>query len=113
MKRTESRAELRVPMSRKATLSFGGGSVACLIQDFSSTGFFIVCNRPLPIGQVVELRCELDAEKYLQCKIEIKHGKDSCFGTRIVEINESGKALCQQFLVEYYSKNLNRIGWNI
>jgi hypothetical protein len=102
------RSELRISMSRRATLHYNGNTVPCLIEDFSSAGFFIVCTKKLVVGQVLELKCELYPDRHLQCKIEIRHINDTCLGTKIVEISEAGKSLCAQFLEEHYSENLGK-----
>jgi hypothetical protein len=107
MKR-ERREERRVKLSRRAALLVGAGSVPCLLQDFSSKGFFIISNRTFSIGQVLDLKCELYPKKILHCRVEVKHIDDTCVGTKIVHISKDGTVLLQQFLQEYYSLKLNR-----
>jgi hypothetical protein len=107
MKR-ERREERRVKMSRRATLIEGPLSFPCLLQDFSSKGFFIISNRRFSIGQLVELKCELYPDKVLHCIVEVKHISETCIGTQVAEISKDGKVLLQQFLQEYYSLKLNQ-----
>ena len=107
MKR-ERRQERRVPVSRRATLLDGGSSYPCLLQDFSTKGFFIISNRSFFIGQLLELKCELYAGKFLHCKVEVKHINETCIGTQIVDVSKEGTVLLQQFLQEYYSLKLNQ-----
>lgn len=106
--RRERREERRVKLSRRAALLVGAGSVPCLLQDFSSKGFFIISNRTFFVGQVLDLKCELYPKKFLHCSVEVKHISETCVGTKIVEISKDGSALLQQFLQEYYSLKLNR-----
>ena len=106
MKKSDLRAEPRIPHARRGTLTVAGASIPCLIQDFSTKGFLIMCTRQFSVGDVLELRSELYPEKVLQCKIEIRHISDNCLGTLIVEISDSSLKLCRQFIEEHYSDRL-------
>ena len=110
MNKRELRGEARIPVSQKGELSSGGHWFACRVLDMSDTGFSIVCNKQLAVGQVLDFRCELYPGKYLDCKIEIKHVNDTGVGTKIVEIDKKGINLCQLFLQEQYSDRLNKSG---
>jgi hypothetical protein len=104
----DRRAERRVELSRRATLSDGVNAYRCLLQDFSSKGFFFITNQRFLVGQVLEFKCELYPEKPLQCRVEVKHINETCIGTKIVEISPEGQALLEGFLQEYYSLKLNQ-----
>lgn len=108
MKARERREERRVALSRRATILNGATPVPCLLQDFSSRGFFMITNQKFFIGQILELSCELYPDQVLCCKIEVKHINETCIGTKIAEINAAGTALLQKFLQEYYSLKLNQ-----
>jgi hypothetical protein len=105
-KQHERRVEPRVAVTRRATLLDGTTALPCLIEDFSTRGFFVISNREFFVGQILELKCELYPARLLMCKIEIRHIKETCLGTRIVEIDKDGTALLDQFLQEYYSVRL-------
>ena len=79
-----------------------------MVQDMSDSGFLILCNKELSVGQVLDFRCELFPEKTLTCKIEIRHISESGMGTKIVEIDKKGTGLCQLYLQEQYSLKLNK-----
>jgi len=108
MKKPDLRAELRAPITHRGTLVVPGAWIPCLIQNFSSKGFLIMCNKEPSVGEVLGLKCELYPERFLQCKVEVRHITDMCLGTKIIEINDDGLTLCRQFLDEYYS--LSRFG---
>jgi len=105
MKKPDLRAELRVAITHRGLLSVPGSWIPCLIQDLSSKGFLILCNKQFPIGEILELKCELYPDKVLQCKIEVRHLTDMCLGTKIIEIDAGGLRLCRQYLDEHYSLN--------
>ena|SRR6476661_1661253 len=108
-KSQERRTERRVKVSRRATLLDGTTPLPCLIEDFSTGGFFIISNQDLfYVGQILELKCELYPEKVLLCKIEIRHIAETCLGTKILEISKDATVLLNQFLQEYYSLKLNQ-----
>ena len=106
MKNSNLRAEARIAKGRKGTLTLGGAPVPCLIQDFSTKGFLIMCSKPFAAGEVLELKSELYPGIVLTCKIEVRHVTDMCLGTRIVEISDPALRLCRQFIEEHYSERL-------
>lgn len=83
-------------------LGVPSASYPCLIQEFSSKGFLIMSNVKAQLGDKLELKCELYPERFLQCKVEVRHITDMCVGTKIVEINDDGFTLYRQFLDEHY-----------
>lgn len=108
MKTHELRGEARIPVSQKGELHSGGGWFACRILDMSDTGFSIICNKHLAVGQVLDFRCELYPGKSLECKIEVRHVADTCVGAKIVEISKKGASLCQLYLQERYFDRPNK-----
>lgn len=91
----------------KGALYTGGAWFPCIILDMSDSGFLILCNQRLSVGQVLDFRCELFPGKTLECQIEIRHIGESGMGTKIREIDEKGRRLCQLYLQEQYSLKLN------
>src|SRR5215217_6187745 len=106
MNKADLRSEPRIPKGRKGTLTASGTAAPCVIQDFSTHGFLIMCTKPFAVGEVLELKSELYPDKFLTCRIEVRHVSESCLGTRIVEITGSAANLCRQFLEEHYSDRL-------
>jgi hypothetical protein len=110
IKPRERREEPRIELSRRATLLIGGISDPCLLQNFSSKGFFIISNREFVAGQLLDLKCELYPKQFLHCRVQVKHISDTCVGTKIVNISGEGRILLQEFLQEYYSLKLDQSG---
>ena len=100
------RTERRIAQARRGTLTFAEISVPCVIQDFSTTGFLIMCSKPFPAGTVLDLKSELYPNEVLTCKLEVRHVTDMCLGTKIVEISNPAARLCQRFIEEFYSERL-------
>ena len=68
MKGRELRAEARIAVREKGSLSAGSLNIGdawfpCVVQDMSDSGFLILCSKDLSVGQVLEFRCELFPEK--------------------------------------------------
>ena len=103
MKRPESRAEMRVPITRRGMLLAPSDPIPCLIQEFSSKGFLIMATAQFQVGDILGLKSELYPERFLQCQIEVRHINDDCLGTRIVEVSDAGLRLCRQFIDEHFS----------
>ena len=112
MRGRELRAEARIPVREKGSLSeglvnTGGAWFPCVVQDMSDSGFLILCSKDLTVGQVLEFRCQLFPEKTLNCKIEVRHISPSGMGTKVTEIDRRGTGLIQLYLQEQYSLKLN------
>ena len=107
MKGRELRAEARISVKERGSLSSGDAWFPCVVQDMSDSGFLILCSKDLSVGQVLDFRCELFPEKTLNCKIEIRHLSQSGMGTKIIEIDKRGSSLCELYLQEQYSLKLN------
>jgi len=69
----------------------------------------MMSNREIPVGQVLDYRCELFPGKILECKLEVMHVDDTRLGTKIVEIDEKGRSLCKLFLEEQYAHKLDSV----
>lgn len=104
----DRREEPRIELTRRATLLAGAHSGPCLLQNFSGKGFFILSNQQFVVGQMLDLKCELYPQRFLHCRVEVKHINDTCVGTKIVSMSGDGRALLQEFLQEYYSLKLDQ-----
>jgi len=103
MTKSELRAVLRVPITQRGNLGVTSAWFPCLIRDFSSKGFLIKSATKFHVGDILELKSELYPERFLHCKIEVRHITDECLGTKIVEVTEEGSELCSQFIDEHIS----------
>ena len=105
--RNEMRAQARVAVSRRGSLSAGDTYwIPCMVMNMSDNGFLLICGKKVPVGQLLQLRCELFPQKNLECKIEVKHVSEDGMGTRIVEIDKQGTGLVQSYLQELYSHTM-------
>ncbi len=76
----------------------------------SGTGFLLMCARDVAVGQVLDFRCELYPSRRLECRVEVRHISEAGVGTKIIEIDQRGRDLCELFLQEQFSDKLNRSG---
>jgi len=110
MRSRDLRAEMRLPVTQKGALSAGDSLwFPCLIVDMSDSGILMMSNREIPVGQVLDYRCELFPGKFLECKLEVMHVDDTRLGTKIVEIDEKGMSICKLFLEEQYAHKLDSV----
>ena len=112
MKGRELRAEARIAVRERGslkggTLHAGEDWFPCVVQDMSDSGFLILCSKEVPVGQLLEFRCQLFPEKTLNCKIEVRHVGPHGTGTKVVEIDNRGSNLVKLYLEEQYSLKLN------
>lgn len=97
------RAEPRVSVSCRGTLRLGERSAPCFIQNMCSRGFLIRSSEELPVGKVLQLRCELDSERTVECTVEVRHVNRDCLGARVIEMSDDGRILCKRFLEEQHA----------
>ena len=106
MGRADLRAEPRVSVSCRGTLRLGESSAPCFIQNMCSRGFLIRSSKELPVGKVLQLRCELDPGRTVECTVEVRHVNRDCLGARVIEISDDGRILCKRFLEEQHALQL-------
>ena len=112
MKGRELRAEARIAVKERASLKEGALGTGeewfpCMVQDMSDSGFLILCGKEVPVGQVLDFRCQLFPERTLNCRIEVRHVSTKGMGTKVVEIDNRGASLVKLYLEEQYSLKLN------
>src|SRR5262245_57741528 len=104
----ELRAEARIPVTQRGRLSTGTEEwFPCMVLDMSNSGFLMVCTRKLPVGQILDFRCEIYPGKFVDCKIEVMHSEQDSIGTMITEIDEKSILLFQSYLEEKYAQRLD------
>ena len=106
MSKPELRAEPRISVNCHGTLRLGDTAAPCLIQNMCSRGFLIKSSKELPVGRVLQLRCELYPEATVECTVEVRHVNRDCLGARVIEISDDGRILCSQFLAEQHAASL-------
>ncbi len=106
MQRPELRAEPRVSVNFRGTLTLGNTSTPCQIQNMCSRGFLIKSKKELPVGQSLHLRCELFPAQFIECTVQVRHVNADCLGARVIEMSDDAKALCQRFLEKQRAASL-------
>jgi hypothetical protein len=100
MQQPERRAEPRVPVNFRGTLTHGGTTTPCDIQNMCSRGFLIKHSKTLPVGRVLRLKCELFPGQSVECTVQIRHVNAQYLGAIVTEISDAGRILCQRYLEE-------------
>ena len=103
----ELRAEARVPVTHRGNLSAGDAWFPCMVLNMSNSGFLMVSNKTLPVGQILDFRCELYPGKFLDCMIEVMHTDDDAAGMMITEIDANCTALLLASLEEKLAVKLD------
>jgi len=108
MHQPELRAEPRVAVNFPGTVTLGDTTTPCVIQNMCSRGFLIKHSKELPVGQVLQLRCELYPGQFVECSVQVRHVNKVSLGARVLEMSEEGKILCRQFLEEQHAATAGR-----
>lgn len=101
MHQPELRADPRVSVNLRGTLTLGDASTPCIIQNMCGKGFLIQYAKELPVGQALRLKCELYPARFIECMVQVRHVNAECLGARVIEIGDEAKALCRRFLDEH------------
>jgi PilZ domain-containing protein len=96
----------RFPISRRGELTYEEHRFACLVQDISEQGMFIICNYDLDVGLELDVKFELEAGLPYQARIKVRHFSDGCFGAEIVEADPQSAANWIQFLESNFAGQL-------
>ena len=92
----------RFQVSRRGQLSYEEHQFACLVQDISLKGLFVICNYDLEIGLELMIRFELEPGLPFEGKIKVRHFHDGCFGAELVEAEPSYLDNWNQFLIDEF-----------
>lgn len=100
----ELRAEARIAVTHRGNLSAGHEWFPCMVLDMSRSGFLMVSNRQLDVGQILDFRCELYPGEVLDCMIEVMHSQNDTAGMMITEIDDKATWLLRAYLEEQAAK---------
>ena len=106
MNKLELRREERVNVSCHGTLRLGDTAAPCHIQNMCSRGFLIRFSKELPVGRVLQLSCQLDSERSVECTVQVRHVNAGCLGARVMEMSDEDQILCRRFLEEQRAAKL-------
>ena len=107
MRAKDLRVETRLAVTKRGSLRSEGSWSPCLIMDMSETGILLMSNREFPVGKIIDFKCELFPDQHLECKLEVRHVKDTEVGAKIVEIDSEGNRLVQLYLQELVAHKLD------
>ncbi len=108
-KSTPPRA-LRFVVTPKAEILDGTTTIKAIIQDVSDSGLLLVCSREFARGQQLGLRLQLAPGSFIDCTIEVRHSNDLGTGARIISMDEKNRRAYDQYLQEYFSQQLGKLG---
>ena len=100
MSQTDRRRERRLDVDIRALLFDGERAVPCRILNMCSKGFLIESDRGLPLGHAVVLRVPLDAERVIDCTVQIRHVNAQRLGALVTRISHEDHTACTVFLAE-------------
>lgn len=103
MKQPPVQRQRRFQISRRGQLTYQEHRFACLLQDISVKGMFIICNYDLEIGLELDVQFELEPGSNFNAKIRVKHFKDGCFGAEIVEADPLSEKNWNQFMESHFA----------
>ncbi|HEX6004157.1 MAG TPA: PilZ domain-containing protein [Burkholderiales bacterium] len=96
----------RFQVSRRGVLSHEDHRFACLIQDISERGMFLICNYDLEIGLELAVQFELEPGADFSGRIKVRHFNEGCFGAEVVAADQDSDRNWRSFLESRYAGQL-------
>jgi hypothetical protein len=93
----------------RGEISDGSAWVKVLIQDVSDNGVSLVCSKAFGAGKIADLRLQLRSN-LIECKVEIRHSNDMGTGVKIVTMDERNRRAYDQYIQEFFSQQLGKLG---
>jgi hypothetical protein len=100
----------RIAVSPKGEIFDGSVWIKALIQDVSDAGVALVCSREFRQGEILKLRLQLAPGNLIEFTVEIRHSNDMGTGAKIVSIDEKNRSAYDQYIQEFYSQHLGKLG---
>ena len=94
----------------KGDILDGSVWVKALIQDVGDNGVSLVCSKSFEPGKTTSLRLQLAPGKIIECKVEIRHSNDLGTGAKILSMDEKNRFAYDQYLQEFFSQQLGKLG---
>ncbi|HET7597980.1 MAG TPA: PilZ domain-containing protein [Burkholderiales bacterium] len=96
----------RFPVSRRGMLVHDNHRFACLVQDISERGIFLICNYDLDIGLELAVQFELEPGADFSGRIKVRHINDGCMGAEVVAADPESDRNWRHFLESRYAGQL-------
>lgn len=93
----------RFEVSRRGSLNHGSHHFACLVQEVSEKGLFLICNYDLEIGLELEVQFELERGADFFGRIKVRHCYDGCIGAELITADPRSLRNWKHFLESHYS----------
>jgi hypothetical protein len=102
----EKRKAPRIDVTMRAALIKGTTTYACLVQNVSTSGIYMVCGSPFVPCDVLTCRFEVDNRELIEAVVQVKHCDDFGIGVEIRQMSEKAASLYSRFLEGFYSERL-------
>lgn len=84
----EKRKAPRIMLNRRAALVRGRMSHACLVQNMSSRGLYVICGKMFRPGDVLTFYWEMRDGDAVEAIVEVKHSDKFGIGVEIRQMSE-------------------------
>lgn len=102
------RHESRIAIERTGWLTHHGQTGACRVSDITEHGVKFHTDVLAPmVGEVVDLRCAIDAHEHVECRLAVTYAYGSTFGARIMEMSQDHEERLSRFLEDIIAVNIN------
>lgn len=108
--KTNQRRAPRLQLTPKGEISDGATTVKALLQDISDDGMLLICSKDFAVGKVIELKFHMPSGASIECTCEVRHSSDMGTGVKIVAMTDQHRRAYEQYLQEYFSQHLGKLG---
>ena len=102
------RHESRIAIERAGWLTRHRQTTVCHVTDFTEHGVRLRTEvLSLKVGDVLDLKCALDGDQDIECRLAVTHVHDSTVGAVMIEIAQHHQERLSQFIENVITVNLN------
>ncbi|MGE5524630.1 MAG: PilZ domain-containing protein [Rhodospirillaceae bacterium] len=106
----EKRKAPRVMLNRRAALVRGRMSYACLVQNMSDRGLYVVCGNMFRPGDVLTFYWEMRDGDAVEATVQVKHADKFGIGVEIRQMSDRSMASYSRLLEGMHAAPSGQLG---
>jgi len=103
---TQKREQFRIVIDRICQIRRGAESAPCKVLDLTENGFQLQVDRPVQIGDELQLEFNLSEGSPVLCTVQVTHVHPPNLGVRIIRISPEQQAQLSDFIERLNELNM-------
>ena len=108
--KTHLRSSLRFTVKSKCDIFYNDKLYKALVQDLSDGGMLLMCNLDFDVGTIFGVHLNLSPTVSVDCEVEVRNCSELGIGVKIDYMDDQNRKLYQDYLQDFLSHQLNKLG---